>query len=83
MITQQLLSRAGTSSILIKDVGSLSIYNTEAVVHRSPRCVNANYGEADGNTSRWEYGEMESAADGRTALYLTGGRWSDRDELRL
>lgn len=81
MITQQLLSRAKTLTILMKDGGLFSIYNTEAAVCRSQRCVNANWGEADGNMGRWEYGEMGSVTDGRTAPYLTEGRRPDHDEV--
>lgn len=55
----------------MKDGGFFSIYNTDAAVCRAQRCVNANRGEADGNMGRWEYGEMGSAADGRTAPYFT------------
>lgn len=55
----------------------------EAVVCQPQRCLNANLGEADGNMSRWEYRKKESAADGKTGPYLTEGRRSDHDELRL
>lgn len=57
VITQQLLSKAQTLTTLMEDGGSLSIYNGEAAVCRSQRCVNANWGEADGNMSRWEFEE--------------------------
>lgn len=77
VITQQLLSRTKTLTIFMKDGGLLSIYNAEAAVCWSLRCVNANWGEADGNMSRWEYGEMGCAADRRTAPYLTEARRPD------
>lgn len=73
MITQQLLSQAKTLTTFMKD-GGFSIYITEAVVCWSQRCVNANWRDADGNMARWEYGEMGSAADGRTAPYLSEGK---------
>lgn len=65
VITQQLLSRAETLTTLMKDGDLFSIYNTEAAVCQSQRCVNANWGEADGNTGHWEYEEMGNAADGK------------------
>ena len=82
MITQQLLSRAKTLTIFMKDGGLFFIYNTvEAAACRSQRCVNANWGEADGNMSLWEYAERESQTDGRTAPYLTEARRPDHGEF--